>query len=67
MTTAQRPARALVDRRRCDGLSLSGSPSGLAGIVTLLRSARLGSRHDINVASVQISHTEPALTFPRLR
>ena len=36
MTTAQRPARALVDRRRHEGLSLSGSPSGLAGIATPL-------------------------------
>src|SRR5260370_38525871 len=44
MTTAQRPARALVDRRRCEGPSLSGSPSGLAGIATLLNSSFRHSR-----------------------
>src|SRR5216684_2251954 len=44
MTTAQRPARALVHRRRCEGLSLSGGPSGLAGIATLLISSFRHSR-----------------------
>src|SRR5258708_15598913 len=44
MTTAQRPAGALVDRRRCEGPSLSGSPSGLAGIATLLNSSFRHSR-----------------------
>src|SRR5260370_37884982 len=41
MTTAPPPAQAAVDRRRCAGLWLSGSPSGLTGIAPL-RSSSLG-------------------------
>src|SRR5207245_2265424 len=44
ITTAPRPARAPVDRRRCAGLSLSGSSSALAGIATLRNSSFRHSR-----------------------
>src|SRR5260370_14840670 len=51
MTTAPRPAQAAVDRRRCAGLWLSGSPSGLTGIATLrsssFRHSRRGADFDV--------------------
>jgi hypothetical protein len=45
MTTAQRPARALVDRKRRESTSLPGGPSGLVGIATFGRNEHHAETH----------------------